>query len=105
MCGKCVQPSVEGVSRFPARAPIRWACGEGLCACCVDSAESWSCFSAGSESSVEPAKISGYLGKSDTFDQAVTDFSVAYADQSERDHETLLKAVRAGKLEVFVERE
>ena len=53
----------------------------------------------------EPAKISGYLGKSDAFDQAITDFSIAYADQSERDHETLMKAVRAGKLEVFIERE
>jgi uncharacterized protein (DUF2252 family) len=53
----------------------------------------------------EPAKISGYLGKSDAFDQAVTTFSIAYADQSERDHDTLMKAVRAGKLEVFIERE
>jgi uncharacterized protein (DUF2252 family) len=52
----------------------------------------------------EAAKISGYLGKSDAFDQAVTDFSIAYADQSERDHEAFLKAVRAGKLEVFIER-
>jgi uncharacterized protein (DUF2252 family) len=53
----------------------------------------------------EPAKISGYLGKSDAFDQAVTTFSIAYADQSERDHDALMKAVRAGKLEVFIERE
>lgn len=51
----------------------------------------------------EPAKITGYLGKSDAFGEAVADFSVAYADQSERDHEVLLKAARAGKLEVFVE--
>ena len=27
----------------------------------------------------------------------------SYADQSERDHEVLMKAVRAGKLEVFIE--
>lgn len=53
----------------------------------------------------EPAKISGYLGKSDKFDKAIADFSIAYADQSERDHEVLMKAVRAGKLEVFIERE
>ncbi len=53
----------------------------------------------------EPAKISGYLGKSDTFDKAVADFSIAYADQSERDHEVLMKAVRSGRLEVFVEQE
>lgn len=51
----------------------------------------------------EPAKISGYLGKSDKFDKAIADFSAAYADQSERDHEVLTKAVRAGKLEVFIE--
>lgn len=51
----------------------------------------------------EPAKISGYLGKSDKFDKAIADFSIAYADQSERDHEVLVKAVRAGKLEVFIE--
>ncbi len=51
----------------------------------------------------EPAKIAGYLGDSDKFDKAIADFSVAYADQTERDYEVLLKAVRAGKLEVFVE--
>ena len=48
----------------------------------------------------EPVKIAGYMGKSDTFDEAIAEFSFAYADQSERDHETLKKAVRAGKLEV-----
>ena len=53
----------------------------------------------------EPAKISGYLGKGDTFDRAIADFAIAYADQSEQDHEVLMKAVRAGKLEVFVEQE
>jgi uncharacterized protein (DUF2252 family) len=51
----------------------------------------------------EPAKISGYLGNSDKFDEAIADFSVAYADQSERDHAVLMDAVRAGKLEVFIE--
>jgi uncharacterized protein (DUF2252 family) len=48
----------------------------------------------------EPAKISGYLGRGDKFDQAVADFSIAYADQSERDHKILLKAVHDGKIEV-----
>jgi hypothetical protein len=51
----------------------------------------------------EPAKISGYLGNSDKFDKAIADFSAAYADQSERDHETLMKAVGEGRLEVFIE--
>ena len=52
----------------------------------------------------EPAKISGYLGKSEKFDGAIADFSVAYADQSEHDHEVLLKAVKDGELEVASER-
>jgi uncharacterized protein (DUF2252 family) len=51
----------------------------------------------------EPAKISGYLGKGDKFDEAIADFSVAYADQCERDYAVLKNAARAGKFEVFVE--
>src|SRR5262249_49691514 len=47
----------------------------------------------------EPALISGYLGKSDSFDKAVAAFSAAYADQSEKDHAVLKKAVRNGALE------
>lgn len=47
-----------------------------------------------------PAPISGYLGQSDKFDKAVAKFSLAYADQSERDYKLLLKAVRDGKIEV-----
>jgi len=51
----------------------------------------------------DPAALSGYLGKSDKFDEAIAEFSVAYADQSERVHDELLKAVRAGKLDAFIE--
>ncbi|MDB6068678.1 MAG: hypothetical protein JWR26_4886 [Pedosphaera sp.] len=51
----------------------------------------------------QPTKISGYLGRSDKFDQAVADFATAYADQSERDHKILRKAVRDGRLQVQIE--
>ena len=53
----------------------------------------------------EPAKISGYMGKGEAFEDAIADFSVAYADQAERDHDKLVKAVRSGRLEVFMEGE
>jgi uncharacterized protein (DUF2252 family) len=53
----------------------------------------------------EPAVIAGYLGESDAFDEAIADFSAKYADQSERDHDALVKAVRAGRLEAIIERE
>jgi hypothetical protein len=46
------------------------------------------------------SRISGYLGKSDSFDEAIADFSITYADQCERDYEVLQRAVRAGKLQV-----
>jgi uncharacterized protein (DUF2252 family) len=52
----------------------------------------------------EPAMIGGYLGKSDGFDKAIAAFSIAYADQNERDYEFLKKAAQAGKLEVVMER-
>ena len=52
-----------------------------------------------------PALISGYLGNGDTFDQAIATFATTYADQNERDHEVLMKAARAGKIEVAVEPE
>ncbi|MDR3447446.1 DUF2252 domain-containing protein [Dyella sp.] len=43
--------------------------------------------------------LSAYLGKSDAFADAIASFSAAYADQNERDHAALVKAVRAGKVE------
>ncbi len=52
-----------------------------------------------------PAQITGYLGKSDVFDEAIADFSLAYADQTERDHEVLMKAARSGRIELATEPE
>jgi Uncharacterized protein conserved in bacteria (DUF2252) len=42
--------------------------------------------------------IAGYLGRSDTFDRAIADFSAAYADQNERDYQALKDAVAGGRL-------
>jgi Uncharacterized protein conserved in bacteria (DUF2252) len=36
------------------------------------------------------AMISGYLGRSDVFDQAIATFVELYADQAERDHAALV---------------
>jgi uncharacterized protein (DUF2252 family) len=45
-----------------------------------------------------PATIAGYLGQGDVFDEALATFAVAYADQTERDHEALAAAIRLGKV-------
>lgn len=45
-------------------------------------------------------QIAGYLGKGARFDTAITEFAEAYADQVERDHALLEKAVCAGRIAV-----
>jgi uncharacterized protein (DUF2252 family) len=42
--------------------------------------------------------LASYLGKRDTFDRAIADFSVAYADQNERDYALFAAAVESGRL-------
>jgi uncharacterized protein (DUF2252 family) len=48
------------------------------------------------------ALISGYLGTSEAFDHAVADFSVAYADQNQRDYQTLTDAVATGRIHALM---
>jgi uncharacterized protein (DUF2252 family) len=42
--------------------------------------------------------ITGYIGKSDQLDRAMCRFARAYADQTERDHQSLIRAVARGEL-------
>ncbi len=51
----------------------------------------------------DPALISGYLGRSDVFDKALVTFSVAYADQNERDYAAFKRAIREGVVEAVFE--
>ena len=51
----------------------------------------------------DAATISGYLGKSDTFDHALGTFALAYADQTQKDHATLAKAIRSGRVKTLAE--
>ena len=48
---------------------------------------------------------SGYMGRGDAFDKAVAAFSIAYADQNEKDHAALVRAIRRGKVTATVEEE
>jgi uncharacterized protein (DUF2252 family) len=42
--------------------------------------------------------MAAYLGGSTAFDVAIAEFSQAYADQNERDHDSLVKAIAAGRI-------
>jgi uncharacterized protein (DUF2252 family) len=51
----------------------------------------------------DPAQISGYLGSSVMFEQAIALFAEAYADQTERDHAALLAAIKEGRIQAEVD--
>ncbi len=45
------------------------------------------------------AAIAGYLGSGEAFDRALAEFSVAYADQNERDYAAFVEAIDSGRIE------
>ena len=51
----------------------------------------------------DAAMISGYLGKREVFDRAITRFALAYADQAARDHAAFEDAIRKGRVEMDLE--
>jgi uncharacterized protein (DUF2252 family) len=47
----------------------------------------------------DPVVLTGYMGRSTAFEDALADFGVTYAGQNEKDHASLLEAIRSGRLE------
>jgi hypothetical protein len=51
----------------------------------------------------DPAMIAGYCGTAATLDDAIAGFALAYARQTDEDHEALDKARRSGRIRVAAE--
>ena len=51
----------------------------------------------------DPAMIAGYMGASETFDDAIGEFAMEYADQNERDYRAFVKAVKEGRIEAMAD--
>jgi uncharacterized protein (DUF2252 family) len=51
----------------------------------------------------DAAYIRGYLGSRTDFDEAIAEFSLAYAEQTIKDHAALVSAVDSGRIKVLVE--
>ena len=51
----------------------------------------------------DPAMIAGYCGTSETLDEAIAKFALAYARQTDRDFDVLGKARRSGRIKVAAE--
>ena len=49
----------------------------------------------------DPAIIAGYIGSGSVFADAIAQFSMAYAEQNDRDHALLVEAVRDGTVEAI----
>ena len=54
--------------------------------------------SKGHARSGDPCAIAGYLGNNDKFDEAMANFGITYADQTEKDWQVFKQAIRNGKL-------
>lgn len=46
----------------------------------------------------DPVEIAAYLGASDSIVKAIASFAEAYANQTERDHQSLLAAIKSGRI-------
>jgi len=51
----------------------------------------------------DAAMISGYMGSSGRFDDAIGEFAVEYADQNQRDYRAFVKAVREERVKAVIE--
>ena len=53
--------------------------------------------------SVDSVVLTGYMGKSTAFEDAISEFGVAYAGQNEKDHAALVRAIRRGRVQAHTE--
>jgi uncharacterized protein (DUF2252 family) len=51
----------------------------------------------------DAAMIAGYMGASATFDDAIGEFAMEYADQNERDYRAFVTAVKEGRIEAIAD--
>jgi uncharacterized protein (DUF2252 family) len=51
----------------------------------------------------DAAKIAGYCGKSEVLDEALAEFAESYADQTELDHASLVRAIKQGRVKAMKE--
>ena len=51
----------------------------------------------------DAAMISGYMGSGRTFDDAIGEFAVEYADQNQSDYRAFIRAMREKRFEAVVE--
>ncbi len=83
-----IKPLIEGIDAMQMERYAEW-CGWALARAHAKSGDA--------------AMVSGYLGTSARFDNAIAKFALAYAEQNARDHQALLKAISDGRITTYEE--
>ena len=83
---------MKGSVEVEALAPLGLSLYAGICG--------WTLARAHARSG-DPVAIAAYLGKRDTFDRSIADFSERYADQNEQDYQAFAGAIHSGRLQAL----
>lgn len=86
---------VRQMKNLKASIPVEWLTGSSF------NFYAWSCgaiLARAHARTGDPARISGYCGNSEVLDEALAQWAEAYGDQTEEDHDTLLKAISRGEI-------
>jgi uncharacterized protein (DUF2252 family) len=91
---------VRQMKNLKASIPVEWLTGASF------NFYAWACgalLARAHSRTGDPARIAGYCGKGNALDEALAAWAESYGDQTERDHATLVAAIKAGKIEAQIE--
>ncbi len=91
---------VRQMKNMKASIPVEWLTGDSF------NFYAWACGTllARSHSRAgDAAAIAGYCGGSPILDRALATWAEAYGDQTEQDHDRLVKAIKSGKVKAMME--
>ncbi|MFZ1135784.1 MAG: DUF2252 domain-containing protein [Candidatus Korobacteraceae bacterium] len=91
---------VRQMKNMKASIPVEWLTGDSF------NFYAWACgtlLARAHARAGDAAAIAGYCGGSAVLDRALATWAEAYGDQTERDHEQLVKAIKSGKVKATIE--
>ncbi len=90
---------VRQMKNMKASIPVEWLTGESF------NLYAWACgtlLARAHARAGDAAAIAGYCGGTPVLDQALATWAEAYGDQTEQDHDRLLKAIKSGKVKAIM---
>jgi uncharacterized protein (DUF2252 family) len=91
---------VRQMKNMKASVPVEWLTGESF------NFYAWACgtlLARAHARAGDAAAIAGYCGNSAVLDKALATWAEAYGDQTEQDHDRLVKAIKSGKVTAIMD--